>query len=354
NKPNVVGKGHAWMFDLDYLTNSINYEPVSKENQANKFASPKAKNIAGIQANNDQSANSEEIDLHEEHFVLPIWSAYSTTAKSSEDKIAKTTDVKTCEKPVSQVEQIFLEELEKLKRQDKEANNAARKETTHENQDANTNSTNLLNVVSTPISIVGLLRALNDGEPSYPDYPLMPYLIDIYANPSEGIFTDSSYDDKGVLTDFNNLETIVNVSPTSTIRIHTIHPKTQILRDPLSAVQTRSKVNKNFEAHALVWILVEFPFGKKAIGTKWVYRNKKDERGVVVRNKARLVSQGHRQEEGIAYDEVFSLVAKIEAIRIFLAFASSMGFIVYQMYVKSAFLYGKINEEVMCHNLLVL
>nr|GFB66654.1 ribonuclease H-like domain-containing protein [Tanacetum cinerariifolium] len=302
------------MFDLDYLTNSINYEPVSKENQANKFASPKANNIAGIQANNDQSANSEEIYLHEEHFVLPIWSAYSTTIKSSEDKIAKTTDVKTCEKPVSQVEQIFLEELEKVKRQDKEANNAARKETTHENQDANTNNTNLLNAVSTPISIVGLLRALNDGEPSYPDYPLMPYLMDIYSNPSEGIFTDSSYDDKGVLTDFNNLETTVNVSPTSTIRIHTIHPKTQILRDPLSAVQTRSKVNKNSEAHAL-----------KAIGTKWVYRNKKDEKGVVVRNKARLVSQGHRQEERIAYDEVFSLVAKIEAIRIFLAFASSMG-----------------------------
>ncbi|GJW16839.1 putative ribonuclease H-like domain-containing protein [Tanacetum coccineum] len=88
------------------------------------------------------------------------------------------------------------------------------------------------------------------------------------------------------------------------------------------------------------------PYGKKAIGTKWVYRNKKDERGVVVRNKARLVAQGHRQEEGIDYDEVFAPVARIEAIRIFLAFASYMGFIVYQMDVKSAFLYGKIDEEV--------
>nr|GEX34406.1 copia protein [Tanacetum cinerariifolium] len=74
--------------------------------------------------------------------------------------------------------------------------------------------------------------------------------------------------------------------------------------------------------------------------------NKKDERGVVVRNKARLVAQGHRQEEGIDYDEVFALVASIEAIRIFLAFASYMGFIVYQMDVKSAFLYGIIDEEV--------
>ncbi|GJV54080.1 putative ribonuclease H-like domain-containing protein [Tanacetum coccineum] len=78
--------------------------------------------------------------------------------------------------------------------------------------------------------------------------------------------------------------------------------------------------------------------------------NKKDERGVVVRNKARLVAQGHRQEEGIDYDEVFAPVARLEAIRIFLAFASYMGFIVYQMDVKSAFLYGKIDEDVMCLN----
>nr|GEU88459.1 putative ribonuclease H-like domain-containing protein [Tanacetum cinerariifolium] len=220
-------------------------------------------------------------------------------------KIEKNTDFQTCEKPVSQVEQIFQEELKKLKRQEKKANDAARKEATHENQDANTNSTNLLNDVSSPISTAGPSRALNNGEASYPDDPSMPHLEDIYASPSEGIFTDSSYDDEGV---------------------------------------TRSKVNKNSEAHALfkiqkVWILVDLPFGKKAIETKWVYMNKKDERGVVVRNKARLVAQGHRQEEGIDYEEVFALVARIEAIRIFLAFASYMGFIVYQMDVKSAFMY---------------
>ncbi|GKB62640.1 putative ribonuclease H-like domain-containing protein [Tanacetum coccineum] len=95
-----------------------------------------------------------------------------------------------------------------------------------------------------------------------------------------------------------------------------------------------------------VWVLVDLPHGAKVIGTKWVYRNKKDERGVVVRNKARLVAQGHRQEEGIDYDEVFAPVARLEAIRLFLAFASFMGFIVYQMDVKSAFLYGTIEEEV--------
>nr|GEX24092.1 reverse transcriptase domain-containing protein [Tanacetum cinerariifolium] len=175
NKPNVAGKGHAWMFDLDYLTNSMNYEPVSVENQANKSAGPKeANNSTGTQANDDQGANSKEIDLHDEHFVLPIWSAYSTTVKSLGDKIRKTTDCKTYEKPV------------------------IRKEATHDTQDANTNNTNLLNAVSAPVSDVGPSRALNEDEPSYPDDPSMTHLEDIYASPSEGIFTDSSYDDDGV------------------------------------------------------------------------------------------------------------------------------------------------------------
>nr|GFC48678.1 retrovirus-related Pol polyprotein from transposon TNT 1-94 [Tanacetum cinerariifolium] len=84
NKPIVARKGHAWMFDLDYLTNSMNYEPILLENQANKSANPKeANNSACTQANDDQGSNSEKIDLHDEHFVLPIWSAYSTTVKSS-------------------------------------------------------------------------------------------------------------------------------------------------------------------------------------------------------------------------------------------------------------------------------
>ncbi|GJX95258.1 putative ribonuclease H-like domain-containing protein [Tanacetum coccineum] len=95
-----------------------------------------------------------------------------------------------------------------------------------------------------------------------------------------------------------------------------------------------------------VWVLVDLPKGKRAIGTKWIFRNKKDERGIVIRNKARLVAQGYTQEEGIDYEEVFAPVARIEAIRLFLAYASFMGFMVYQMDVKSAFLYGQIEEEV--------
>ncbi|KAJ9536411.1 hypothetical protein OSB04_un000403 [Centaurea solstitialis] len=95
-----------------------------------------------------------------------------------------------------------------------------------------------------------------------------------------------------------------------------------------------------------VWDFVDLPRGHRAIGTKWIFRNKKDEIGIVIKNKARLVAQGYTQEEGIDYDHVFAPVARIEALRLFLAFASYKRFKVYQMDVKSAFLYGKIEEEV--------
>nr|GEZ97562.1 retrovirus-related Pol polyprotein from transposon TNT 1-94 [Tanacetum cinerariifolium] len=85
---------------------------------------------------------------------------------------------------------------------------------------------------------------------------------------------------------------------------------------------------------------------KWVIGTKWVFQNKKDERGIVVNNKSRLVAQGHTQEEGIDYDKFFAPVARIEAIRLFLAYASFKDFVVYQMDVKSDFIYGKIEKKV--------
>nr|GEX61108.1 ribonuclease H-like domain, reverse transcriptase, RNA-dependent DNA polymerase [Tanacetum cinerariifolium] len=92
---------------------------------------------------------------------------------------------------------------------------------------------------------------------------------------------------------------------------------------------------------------VENPKGKKIIGkgTKWVFRNKKDEKGIIIKNKERLVAQGHIQEERIDYDEVFAPVARIEAVRLFLAYASFKDFMVYQMDVKSAFHYGKIENR---------
>nr|GFB80211.1 putative ribonuclease H-like domain-containing protein [Tanacetum cinerariifolium] len=95
-----------------------------------------------------------------------------------------------------------------------------------------------------------------------------------------------------------------------------------------------------------VWILVDCPKGVRPIGIKWVLKKKKDKRGIVIRNKVRVVAQGYTQEEEINYEEVFALVARIKAIRLFLAYASFIGFIVYQMDVKSAFLYGTIDEKV--------
>nr|GEU47616.1 hypothetical protein [Tanacetum cinerariifolium] len=96
-----------------------------------------------------------------------------------------------------------------------------------------------------------------------------------------------------------------------------------------------------------VWTLVDLSNGKRAIGTKWVFWNTKDERGIVIRNKARLVAQGHIQEEGIDYDELFAPVVRIKAIRLFLVYSSFKDFVMYQMNVKSAFLYGKIEKETM-------
>ncbi|GJT55588.1 putative ribonuclease H-like domain-containing protein, partial [Tanacetum coccineum] len=298
NKPNVAGKGPNWLFDLDYLTNSMNYQPVRSENEANKTVGPKEANHSAVK---------------------------SSEAKNEGEKPNKNIGLKINEELVDQEDQAFLEELKKLKRQEKEANDATkalRKEFAQDTEDL--------------LLQAGAARATNDCQ--------IPALEDIYDNPSDGIFTNASYYDEGAVADFTYLESNVNVSPIPTSRIHSIHPTTQILGDPKSAVQTRSKVNKSFGAHA--FILVDLPYGKKAIGTKWIYKNKKDERGVVIRNKERLVAQGYRQEEGIYYDEVFAPVARIEAIRIFLAFASYMRFIVYQMDVKSSFLYGKIDEEV--------
>ncbi|GJZ98422.1 putative ribonuclease H-like domain-containing protein, partial [Tanacetum coccineum] len=224
----------------------------------------------------------------------------------------------------------------------------------------------------------------------------------IHHHPTTGIFSESTYD-----ADFGgsvtNLAPTIAVDPVPTRRVHTVHPISQIIGDITSPVLTRGTLKKSkFGESALagyvhdqqrnnhtdylhclfacflsqlepssvaqalndpdwveamqeemqqfvnqdVWKLVPLPEGKTAIGTKWILKNKRDARGIVVRNKARLVAQGHRQEEGIDYDEVFAPVARIEAIRLFLAFASYMGFMVYQMDVKSAFLYGEIDEEV--------
>ncbi|GKF01143.1 putative ribonuclease H-like domain-containing protein, partial [Tanacetum coccineum] len=161
----------------------------------------------------------------------------------------------------------------------------------------------------------------------------------VYSDDDEGV------DAKAVMT---NLDTHILVSSTPTTRIHKDLPLEQIIGDIHTTPQTK-RMTKNVTEHVepkKVWTLMDLPYGKRAIGNKWVYRNTKDKRGIVIRNKARLVALGYTQEEGIDYDEVFAPVARIEAIRLFLAYASFKDFVVYHMDVKSAFLYGKIEKEV--------
>ncbi|GJY51103.1 putative ribonuclease H-like domain-containing protein [Tanacetum coccineum] len=189
----------------------------------------------------------------------------------------------------------------------------------------------------------------NADLPTDPNMPDLEDDSDVF--PNEGMFS-GAYDDEdvGADADFNNMDNTIDVSPIPTLKIHKDHPKeepkniSQALQDESWAEAMQEELLQ-FKLQKF-WVLVDLPSEKKVIGTKWVFRNKRDERSVVVKNKARLVAQGFRQEEGIEYDKVFAPVARLEAIRLFLAFASYMGFTVYQMDVKSALLYGTIGDEV--------
>ncbi|GKB84325.1 retrovirus-related pol polyprotein from transposon TNT 1-94 [Tanacetum coccineum] len=127
--------------------------------------------------------------------------------------------------------------------------------------------------------------------------------------------------------------------------ISTIEPKNvnEALGDESWIVAMQEELNQ-FVAND-VWELVPQPRNMTIIGTKWVFRNKLDENGIVSRNKARLVAQGYNQQEGIDYDETYAPVARLESIRILLAYACALDFKLFQMDVKSAFLNGFINEE---------
>ncbi|GJW23470.1 putative ribonuclease H-like domain-containing protein [Tanacetum coccineum] len=338
NKPNMQGEGPEWLFDLDYLTNSMNYKPVVAENRANNTAGSKeANDSAGLKTTVDAEHAKEDTTSDQPFVLLPLWPSNSPfSSKSSADKEVIDAGKKTVQEPASENDQVFLDELARLQNQEKEACDAAdviRRAFEQKCYDQGgapiSSSTKTFSAVHTPVNTA-------DDE--------IPELVEINNDHNYGIFTHSSYDDEnwdfqddmveGAVADNNNMDTSNVVSSIPTTRVHSFHPKTQIIGDPSSAVQTRSKIEPKKISEALddeSWIEAMY---------------KKDQRGVVVRNKARLVAQGHRQEEGINYDKVFDPVARIEAIMIFFPFASFMGFIVYQMDVKSAFLYGTIEEEV--------
>nr|GEU57551.1 retrovirus-related Pol polyprotein from transposon TNT 1-94 [Tanacetum cinerariifolium] len=243
----------------------------------------------------------EEID--QQYVLFPVWSSSSTISHNNDEDAAF--DGK---KPESKVN-VSPSNSAQSRKQDNKTKKEAKGKSPIESfigykdliakfEDYSDNSSNEVNAADAS---------------QLPDDPDMPELEDITCS--------NDKDDVGVEADFNNLETSITVSPIPTSRIHKDHPVTQIIDDIYLTTQTR-----------IVTKVVKDQGGLS-----------QDERGTVVRNKARLVAQGHTQEEGIDYEEVFAPVVRIEAIRLFLAYAS---FMVYQIDVKSAFLYGSIREEV--------
>ncbi|GKA78322.1 ribonuclease H-like domain-containing protein [Tanacetum coccineum] len=348
NKPMLEGNGPKWLFDLDSLTQSMNYVPVVAGSLSNVSA--------GIQGVSESSTSSQQ---DQDCIVMPIW------------------------KDASYFDDASLKSVGDAQIQDQDG--------THDDCSFQDNGFNDQQVNTASPQVNTGSREVSTAVP------------EVNTATSEGLMgpipttEDTQEEDQGI--DLGNLSPSYAVSSTPHTRIHKDHPIDHVIGDVQSSVQTRrmttsyselgfvgaiyegkthqdlhtclfacflsqeepKRVSKALSDPAWVeamqeellqfklqnvWVLVDLPKGHRAIGTKWVYRNKKDERGIVVRNKARLVAQGHTQEEGIDYDEVFAPVARIEAIRIFLAYASYMGFTVYQMDVKSAFLYGQIEEEV--------
>ncbi|GJT07656.1 putative ribonuclease H-like domain-containing protein [Tanacetum coccineum] len=186
--------------------------------------------------------------------------------------------------PLDFAEEIFQKELARLKGQEQRATSDAKD--TEELQE----------------------RAIPTGSPTdsfFDDEPTtrFPSPSDLGNNePSLGIFSSSSYDDE-FGADLNNLASTVEFNQ----EVYASALNTPSWVDAMQEEMQQFKFQN-------VWVLVDLPEDKYAIGTKWILKNKRDARGIVVRNKARLVAQGHRQEEGIDYDEVFAPVARIEAI----------------------------------------
>nr|GEY25240.1 putative ribonuclease H-like domain-containing protein [Tanacetum cinerariifolium] len=313
NKSNLAGSGPTWLSDIDSLTRTMNYHPIIAGNHTNPSV--------GFQDKFDVEKEGEEID--KQYVLFLVCSAQS---RKQDDKTKKEAKGKSHVESFTRYRDLNAEFKDYSDNSCNEVNVAG--------SIVPTVGKNSLNSTNT-FSAAGPLNAVVNptyGKSSFidasqlPDDPDMPKLEDITYSDDEDVV--------GAEADLNNLESSIPEPK----RVH------QALKDP-SWIKAMQEELLQFKMQK-VWVLVDLPFGKRAIGTKWVYRNKKDERGIVVRNKARLVTQGHTQEEGIDYEEVFAPLARIEAIRLFLAYASFMSFMVYQMDVKSAFLYGTIEEEV--------
>nr|GFC23306.1 integrase, catalytic region, zinc finger, CCHC-type, peptidase aspartic, catalytic [Tanacetum cinerariifolium] len=134
-----------------------------------------------------------------------------------------------------------------------------------------------------------------------------------------------------------------------TLTVSTMEPKNvkEAMIDPawIESMQEELLQFKRMD----VWVLVSAPDNILPLTLKWIFKNKHDEEQMVIRNKSRLVVRGYRQEEGLDFEESFASVARMVAIRIFLAYAAHKSFTMFQMDVKTAFLYGSLKEDVyMC------
>ncbi|GJS88173.1 putative ribonuclease H-like domain-containing protein [Tanacetum coccineum] len=217
--------------------------------------------------------------------------------------------------------------------QERFADDSSAKDVNAAGQHVNTASPDV-NTGSLKLNVVG--PSVNTASLNKHDSPEDMFTIGV-SSILEATHIESFSDEDEPEVDLGNITSSYTVPTTPNTRIHKDHPIDNVIGDV------------NLNQQALLKLYLIHPGWKqcrKNFYNSNFNRNKKDERGIVIRNKARLVAHGHRQEEGIDYEEVFAPVEIIKAKRLFLAYASFMGFLVYQMDVKSAFLYGTIKEEV--------
>nr|GEU98696.1 hypothetical protein [Tanacetum cinerariifolium] len=320
NKPLIAGDGPTWLFDIDTLTESMNYVPVSAGTNFNDFVGKGASFDAdsdGVNLDTDGSSTERKIDNQERPNDENSTKDINTVGPSIN---TASLNINTASPTVNTV---------RLSDDYFGANNDMKSLDGVELDISNLSTT--YPVPTTPNTRINK------------DHSFDNVIGDMHSGVQTRRMTVTT-DEQGFISAIYEEKTHVDLyTCLFAYFLSQEEPKriTNALKDP-AWVEAMQEELLLFHLQK-VWTLVDFPRGKRAIGTKWVFRNNKDKRGIVIRNKARLVAQGCTQEEGIDYDEVFASVARIEAIRMFLAYASFMGFLVYQMDVKSAFLWKKLS-----------